>query len=707
MISPGTPAWSNATAWDGPRDRFVVVGEPSAVFALGFASTPAWSAARTFGSAPPAGAAMVHDAVHQRFVAFSGNVVWTLPLAGPSVWTSAPTSGAPPAGQFIAAYDPVRDRVLTFGGALGSGLSDRMMALTLNGAPTWTVIGSGGPAARYAAAMAYDAARDRMIVFGGRASSSAAAREDAAGRTAAPALIGTFFNDTWAFGLATNAWTPLTPPGTLPSARSSAAVVVDATRDRLVLYGGAGSDNLVWSLPLSGNQAWSSVAALPNPGLRYGHTLTADASDGALLFGGGDVDKAWRLDLAHDTWSAVAASAPFVTGRSEAAGVFDPALRVLTIACGSYGVNALGDTWQLDVDGSPLWTRLSTGPGARMGPSGVFDPSNGSMLLFGGWSGSSSLADTWTLVTGGGQWWPVPSDASPSARSGHVAVFDPLTREMIVFGGTNGSTQLGDAYRRGTDNVWSPIVTSGTPPSPRMNACGIFDPVRRRLVMFGGNTNAPWPNLSNEVWALTLDGTPTWSLLTTTAGPTPREQAGAAYDAAGDRLIVFGGVSTTNLNDVWALPLSGPATWQPIAFTGAAPSPRSSSVVTIDPERHELLVFGGSDFADTWALPIDATVAVEPAQPLSVQLGAAFPNPSRAEVRWTLELPVSRRVTADIVDLAGRRITRIIDGDLEPGRHALAWDGRAGNGRGAANGVYFLRVDVDGTTMVRRIARID
>src|SRR4029079_18411345 len=104
-----------------------------------------------------------------------------------------------------------------------------------------------------------------------------------------------------------------------------------------------------------------------------------------------------------------------------------------------------------------------------------------------------------------------PSDASPSARSGHVAVFDPVTREMIVFGGTNGSTQLGDAYRRGTDNVWSPIVTSGTPPSPRMNACGIFDPVRRRLVMFGGTTNAPWPNLSNEVWALTLDGTPTWS----------------------------------------------------------------------------------------------------------------------------------------------------------------------------------------------------
>lgn len=92
---------------------------------------------------------------------------------------------------------------------------------------------------------------------------------------------------------------------------------------------------------------------------------------------------------------------------------------------------------------------------------------------------------------------------------------------------------------------------------------------------------------------------------------------------------------------------------------------------------------------------------------LSVQLGAAFPNPSRAEVRWTLELPVSRRVTADIVDLAGRRITRIIDRDLQAGRHALPWDGHAGNGRGAANGVYFLRVDVDGTTIVRRVARID
>jgi hypothetical protein len=75
--------------------------------------------------------------------------------------------------------------------------------------------------------MAYDAARDRVVLFGGTA---------AAG-----------YDDTWEWDGAR--WTPVAPSGVVPLARKGHAMVYDAARGRVVLFGGSLWPNLF-------NDAW-------------------------------------------------------------------------------------------------------------------------------------------------------------------------------------------------------------------------------------------------------------------------------------------------------------------------------------------------------------------------------------------------------------------------------------------------------------------
>jgi len=84
-----------------------------------------------------------------------------------------------------------------------------------------------------------------------------------------------------------------------------------------------------------------------------------------------------------------------------------------------------------------------------------------------------------------------------------------------------------------------------------------------RMIIFGGQapTSGCNANPLNDTWVLInangLGGTPAWSQLAPT-GPTPsaRGAHGAGYDAANDRMIVFGGDTTgctpPAFNDVWS-----------------------------------------------------------------------------------------------------------------------------------------------------------
>ncbi|HEY3216898.1 MAG TPA: kelch repeat-containing protein, partial [Candidatus Eisenbacteria bacterium] len=97
----------------------------------------------------------------------------------------------------------------------------------------------------------------------------------------------------------------------------------------------------------------------------------------------------------------------------------------------------------------------------------------------------------------------------------------------------------------------SAVVTPFTRDSHTM----VYDPVRDRLLIFGGISGTG--DFTNDVWALSLGGTPTLTQVTTSGTPPPaRQETAAIYDPGRDRLVIFSGHgSSGELNDVWALSL--------------------------------------------------------------------------------------------------------------------------------------------------------
>ena len=83
-------------------------------------------------------------------------------------------------------------------------------------------------------------------------------------------------------------------------------------------------------------------------------------------------------------------------------------------------------------------------------------------------------------------------------------------------------------------------------------------------------------------------------------------------------------------------------------------------------------------------------------------LAAVAPNPFDAEtsVRW--DLSRATRVRVDVFDVAGRRVTTLLDSQRPSGLGEVRWHGRDDRGRAVAAGVYFVRVSALGQTQTRR-----
>src|SRR5689334_21455860 len=100
-----------------------------------------------------------------------------------------------------------------------------------------------------------------------------------------------------------------------------------------------------------------------------------------------------------------------------------------------------------------------------------------------------------------------------------------------------------------TTDRWTPLPQST--PSGRGRASEILDPRRNRLVLFGGRSGGS--TLLGDVWEMDL-GTRIWTSLTAAPGdaPSARNAHTAIYDAANDRMIVYGGFTSAGVtSEVW------------------------------------------------------------------------------------------------------------------------------------------------------------
>ncbi|MFZ0830614.1 MAG: kelch repeat-containing protein [Thermoplasmata archaeon] len=314
---------------------------------------------------------------------------------------------------------------------------------------------------------------------------------------------------------------------------------------------------------------WTLVSSSPSsPSPRSGPAVTYDARDGyVLLFGGQNATSQYNDTWTYQsgTWGKIA-SATGPSPRAGAALAYDANCGCAVLYGGRSGNQSYSDTWKFQ-DG--VWTNLTsevgTGPGGLAWASLAYNPETGELVLFGGAYGGvgsnastySNVGATW-LLTGNlsGTWTQtVQTGPGPAPRDEATLVYDTSLKYVVLFGGQNNTTAMGDTWLlEGQEWTSVPPITSKFVP-PEAGAVADYDNALGGVVLFGGSNNTAY---LNTTWILLQK---TWHLAWAWPGPTQRALAGGAYDPLQNIFVLFGGrvsQNGTQLKDTWVFCAAAP-----------------------------------------------------------------------------------------------------------------------------------------------------
>ena len=442
--------------------------------ANGSGGTPTWTQLSPTGTAPMSrtGQTATYDQTNNRMTIFGGSYsgftltdAWVLTFAngigGTPAWSLIPTQGtAPSVAYHSAVYDAKLNNIYVFAGISSAGkLASNAHAFALQGANGISSKGFkwflGGPPVRYSQAAFYDSVTGGLFVFAGAHSSTL------------------LFNDYWkasnVISSSNLTWTQLLPKGTKPSARFGHTGLYDSASNRLMVFGGGTSSTcfndyhvLQNANTQGGTMTWVTVTPTGAlPGLRMRHASAYDSSTNTLMIFGGFNCKStyysdvWTLSNANDltatpSWTQLVTSGASPTPRQSSSAIYDPSTNSLIVYGGDKGGAPTGDIWILShangSGGTPTWTQLTpsnNGPVARSGHTATYDALNNLMTIYGGFDGTNLLSDAWVLSgangTGTATWTQLPSG---QARRYPTSAYDPVSNQMITFGGTTSVKPL-------------------------------------------------------------------------------------------------------------------------------------------------------------------------------------------------------------------------------------------------------------------------
>ena len=256
--------------------------------------------------------------------------------------------------------------------------------------------------------------------------------------------------------------------------------------------------------------------------------------------------------------------------------------------------------------GGSDWTNMNPGtaPSASVNMAMVYDSSADRIIVFGGYDGSPQGSDrTWAYDFESNTWTDLAPAVHPPAGWLDRAAYDRWAERMILFGGYDG---VAGALSNQTwafnfqANAWTNLQPARHP-SARSRQGMAFDAQSDRTILFGGLTAEG--DYSSETWAYRIDGN-SWANMTSEVRPPGRRSPGMVYDAAADRIILFGGYDSSSgivYNDTWAYDFESNS-WTN-RNPPAAPSPRFGMGLAYDARLDRSILFGGAEGGDnvTWA----------------------------------------------------------------------------------------------------------
>lgn len=488
------------------------------------------------------------------------------------VATAALANNPSPRTETRLVYDPTTFSSILFGGRSATDYGTTLAYYTNE---TWIWNGSRwaqrfpahSPAKRSAQGMAFDTARDRVVIFGGRDSDTHV------------------FGDTWVYDL--HDWTELFP-STAPAARQIPGMAYDPLRDRVVMFGGnkPASDGVnfdalydMWEFDgTNWRQVMTEGPHVIKPmlvwdGLRHQMVMMGIDTEAKTLM--------YTYDPARATWDQVKPTnqAPCA---NEAALVYMEHDQLLALVGGV--CDAVYDTAYY-YDGTnwlPFAAPLSVG--YVYGHGLTYDVRRDEIVLFGGAeSVFPPRASTYTY--NGGDWHVREEVVRPVPRASTAFATDPINKAIWMFGGLN---QFGDAYLddfwRYQNGNWGLIAPTDTAPVGCGSPSAVIDTDRQKLVLLcSGNTLYEF-NLQDSTWVKITPPT------NSSSAPTSRRLAQAVYDPVLKKTVVYGGFDTLNTykNDTW---LWDGTTWTEVKKNRA--DARSNAAMWFDPTLKKVVMYGG------------------------------------------------------------------------------------------------------------------
>ncbi|MFN7970987.1 MAG: hypothetical protein U0166_01320 [Acidobacteriota bacterium] len=368
-------------------------------------------------------------------LALAGLLMTDTALADGVAWRKVNTSTAP-TGRLapMMAYDSARQVVVLFGGFDGGYKGDTW---EYSAAGVWSPVAVPAPAARMRGAMAYYPGRGVVLFSGNHAT-----------------------NDTWRYN---GTWTQLGPSfcagGALPVSRESASMAYfGGSYDNLIMFGGyPGFLQETWKLKeTNGAWTWCKLQPTTAPAGRSGSAMVWDSTRSRIVIFGGYVST--TPTPVNDTWEWDGATwAPVVP-------TFSPLAR--------YYHNMAFDT---SASKTVLWTGIPPGPEPNDLATWEY---SGSAWLLGGPNCSPDCARN-----------PAPAWSEMPYRTEYGMAYDQARGATVLFGGLancGGSSPY-------PAETWE-YATYATPGVPSL-ATGL-----------GLRTDQNLPQL--RTWGITCNGTP-------------------------------------------------------------------------------------------------------------------------------------------------------------------------------------------------------
>ena len=437
-------------------------------------------------------------------------------------WRQLAAAGPSPRKWPTMIYDPQLQRTLLFGGRVGQGEAVHSAADTWqwNGSE-WTQLSVIGPPGRDHAGMIYDRARNRTVLFGGWSGTA-------------------HLGDTWEFH--DDAWHFISDSGPMP--RAAHAMAYDEAREQVVMFGGR-APHFLGDTWLYGARGWEQAQVHGPPGRAFHGMSFSAATNDVVLFGGRDgpvlFADTWHWD--GRAWQRSSARGPAARGIYALA--HDRARNELIFhGGGSMPADAWvlhDETWALRGDRWQLRSPSVQEPEGRACHSAAAGPAG--IVIWGGAAacGVDVVNDSSVWLWNGATWRAQPGPPIP-VREDALLVHDDATGTLTLMGGRRDGTAFNDIWQfDGTSWRELPLVGG---PGPIQHGAAAYDPVRRRVVVFGGAVGRTL-NDSTYEW----DGA-RWHAFAS-SGPTPRVGHGMAYSRQDGGVLLYGGFGAEQFRDLW------------------------------------------------------------------------------------------------------------------------------------------------------------